>query len=90
VTMVLLDVRNLRLYYQTTKGILKALDGVSFELEEGETLAVVGETGSGKSTLAKAITRVWERNVSLVDGEIYFEGEEVLHMPEEKTASGGR
>lgn len=83
-TMVLLDVRNLRLYYQTTKGILKALDGVSFELEEGETLAVVGETGSGKSTLAKAITRVWERNVSLVDGEIYFEGEEVLHMPEDR------
>jgi peptide/nickel transport system ATP-binding protein len=82
--MVLLDVRNLRLYYQTTKGILKALDGVSFELEEGETLAVVGETGSGKSTLAKAITRVWERNVSLVDGEIYFEGEEVLHMPEDR------
>jgi len=84
VTMVLLDVRNLRLYYQTTKGILKALDGVSFELEEGETLAVVGETGSGKSTLAKAITRVWERNVSLVDGEVYFEGEEVLHMPEDR------
>ncbi len=83
-TMPLLEIRNLRLYYGTTKGVLKALDGVSLELEEGETLAVVGETGSGKSTLAKAITRVWERNVVLVDGEIYLEGEEVLHMPEDR------
>ncbi|MEL9990331.1 MAG: ABC transporter ATP-binding protein [Thermoproteus sp.] len=82
--MALLEVRNVRLYYQTTKGILKALDGVSFDLNEGETLAVVGETGSGKSTLAKVITRVWERNVSLVDGEVYLEGEEILHMPEDR------
>lgn len=82
--MALLEVKNARLYYQTTKGVLKALDGVSFELEEGETLAIVGETGSGKSTLAKLLTRVWERNVALVDGEIYLEWQEVLHMPEEQ------
>jgi peptide/nickel transport system ATP-binding protein len=80
--MPLLEVRNARLYYQTTRGVLKALDGVSFELEEGETLAIVGETGSGKSTLAKLLTRVWERNVALVDGEVYLEGVEILHMPE--------
>lgn len=82
--MPLLEVKNARLYYQTTKGILRALDGVSFELGEGETLAIVGETGSGKSTLAKLITRVWERNVALVDGEVYLENEEILHMPEER------
>ncbi|MFP3174549.1 MAG: ABC transporter ATP-binding protein [Vulcanisaeta sp.] len=80
--MALLEVKNARLYYTTTKGIVKAVDSVSFELNEGETLAVVGESGSGKSTLAKLLVRVWERNVSLVDGEIYLEGKEVLHIPE--------
>lgn len=80
--MALLEVKNVRLYYTTTKGIVKAVDSVSFELNEGETLAVVGESGSGKSTLAKLLVRVWERNVSLVDGEIYLEGKEVLHIPE--------
>jgi len=82
ITMALLEVKNARLYYTTTKGIVKAVDSVSFELNEGETLAVVGESGSGKSTLAKLLVRVWERNVSLVDGEIYLEGREVLHIPE--------
>ncbi|MFP3161362.1 MAG: ABC transporter ATP-binding protein, partial [Vulcanisaeta sp.] len=80
--MALLEVKNARLYYTTTKGIVKAVDSVSFELNEGETLAVVGESGSGKSTLAKLLVRVWERNVSLVDGEVYLEGKEVLHIPE--------
>jgi len=82
IAMALLEVKNARLYYTTTKGIVKAVDSVSFELNEGETLAVVGESGSGKSTLAKLLVRVWERNVSLVDGEIYLEGKEVLHIPE--------
>ncbi len=44
----------------------------------------MGESGSGKSTLAKLLVRVWERNVSLVDGDVYLDGKEVLHIPEEE------
>jgi peptide/nickel transport system ATP-binding protein len=81
--MALLEVRGARLYYMTSRGLLRALDGVSFQLERGETLAIVGESGSGKSTLAKFLVRVWERNVALVDGEVYIDGKEILHMDEE-------
>ncbi|WP_069808398.1 ABC transporter ATP-binding protein [Vulcanisaeta thermophila] len=82
--MALLEVKNARLYYATTKGIVRAVDDVSFELGEGETLAVVGESGSGKSTLAKLLVRVWERNVKLVDGQVILEGRDILSMPEEE------
>ncbi|GGP21223.1 dipeptide/oligopeptide/nickel ABC transporter ATP-binding protein [Thermocladium modestius] len=82
--MALLEVDNLRLYYSTSKGVVKAVDGVSFDLEEGETLALVGESGCGKSTIAKALIRLWERNVSSVDGEIRFEGRDVLHISDEE------
>ncbi|MGC9152911.1 MAG: ABC transporter ATP-binding protein [Vulcanisaeta sp.] len=82
--MALLEVHNAKLYYLTTKGIVKAVDDVSFELNEGETLAIVGESGSGKSTLAKLLVRVWERNVTLVDGEVILDGKEVLHISEEE------
>jgi len=84
IAMALLEVHNAKLYYLTTKGIVKAVDDVSFELNEGETLAIVGESGSGKSTLAKLLVRVWERNVTLVDGEVILDGKEVLHISEEE------
>jgi len=82
--MPLLEVDNLRLYYSTSKGIVKAVDGVSFDLDEGETLALVGESGCGKSTIAKALIRLWERNVSMVSGEVRFEGRDVLHIDAEE------
>ncbi|MGC8570316.1 MAG: ABC transporter ATP-binding protein [Caldivirga sp.] len=82
--MPLLEVHNLSMRYTTLRGIVKALEGVSFSVNEGETLAVVGETGSGKSTLAKAIVRVLEENAKIVSGEIIFEGVDILKLSEEE------
>ncbi|MDL2229647.1 ATP-binding cassette domain-containing protein [Treponema sp. OttesenSCG-928-L16] len=69
----LLEVENLKKYFKTPKGILHAVDGVSFQLEEGKTLGVVGESGCGKSTLGRLIVHLHE----LTDGKIFFEGEDI-------------
>jgi peptide/nickel transport system ATP-binding protein len=61
----LLSVENLFLYFKTTTGgIVRAVDGVSFELNLGRSLAIVGESGCGKTSLAKAILRLLPRNVA--------------------------
>jgi peptide/nickel transport system ATP-binding protein len=80
----LLEVRNLSVNYTTMRGVVKALDRVSFDLDENETIAVVGETGSGKSTIAKAIVRVLEENARITGGEVIFESVDVLKLSEEE------
>lgn len=66
----LLEVRNLKKYFKTPKGMLHAVDNVSFTLEEGKTLGIVGESGCGKSTTGRAILRLIEPT----DGEVIFDG----------------
>ena len=79
----LLEVRDLRTYFYVQEGVVKAVDGVSFELEEGETLAVVGESGSGKSVSALSIMGlIQDPPGKIVGGEIIFEGEDLLKLPE--------
>jgi len=73
----LLELRNVKMYYGVTNGVVKAVDGVSFVLNKGEAMALVGESGSGKSSLAFAIIRLLPRNVAEFSGEILLHDEEL-------------
>ena len=80
--MAILEVKDLRVYYKIQRGINKAVDGVSFDLEEGQSIGLVGESGCGKSTLARAIIRVMSKNAYIDGGEIFFMGEDILQYTE--------
>ncbi len=73
----LLELRNVKMYYSTSRGTVKAVDGISFRLNKGEAMALVGESGSGKSSLAFTIIRLLPRNVAEAGGEILFYDEEL-------------
>ena len=70
---VLLEVKNLKKYFKTPKGMLHAVDDVSFTIEEGKTLGIVGESGCGKSTTGRSILRLIEPTA----GEVHFAGQDV-------------
>ena len=72
----ILQVRDLNKFFQTSKGTLHAVDGVSFDLEAGKTLGVVGESGCGKSTLGRTIIRLLEPT----SGEVYLEGKDITKL----------
>ena len=77
--MPMLDVRDLKVYFQILKGTVKAVDGVSFTLDNGETMGLVGESGCGKTTTAFAVTQLLPGNGRIVGGEIEFEDKLVAH-----------
>ncbi len=79
----LLEVNNLKTYFDTDDGTVKAVDGVSFHIDRGETLAVVGESGSGKSVTSLSIMRLIAQPPGrIADGEILFEGEDLVKKSE--------
>jgi len=81
----LLDVQNLKTYFFTEDGMVPAVDGVSFYINTGETLAVVGESGSGKSVTSTSILRLIPSPPGrIVEGTITFEGESLLSKTEEQ------
>src|ERR687894_2222049 len=80
----LLEVRNLRTYFETEDGIVKAVDDVSFQLKRGETLGIVGESGSGKSVTNLSVIRlIPDPPGKIVSGEVIFNGRDLLSMPNE-------
>ena len=81
----LLDVQDLKTYFLTDDGLVKAVDGVSFDLYEGETLGLVGESGCGKSVSALSILRLIPYPPGkIVDGDIEFDGKKLLEISEDK------
>ena len=73
---VLLEAKHLKKYFQTRGGLLHAVDDISFTIERGKTLGVVGESGCGKSTLGRALIGLNEAT----DGQVLFEGQDVTHL----------
>ena len=81
--MSLLRVENLRTYFDTRSGVMKAVDGITLDVREGSTLGIVGESGSGKSVTALSIMRLIERPGRILPGShIYFEGKDLAAIPE--------
>lgn len=77
----LLEVKNLRTHFFTMDGVVKAVDGVSYDLEAGETLGLVGESGCGKSVSALSVMRlIPDPPGKIIEGEIFLEGEDILKV----------
>ena len=74
--MALVEIKHLKKYYNTPRGLLHAIDDVTMDIEKGKTIGIVGESGCGKSTLGKTLIRMEDAT----DGEVYFDGKEVTHM----------
>ena len=81
----LLEVRNLRTTFQTSAGAVRAVDGVSWDVEEGETVALVGESGCGKSVSALSIMRLVAEPAGRIEGgEVIYKGRDLLQITEEQ------
>lgn len=80
----LLEVKGLKTYFYTEDGIVRAVDGVSFEVYPGEVLGLVGESGCGKSVTSLSIMRLISKPGRIDEGEILLDGENLLELPEEE------
>jgi oligopeptide/dipeptide ABC transporter ATP-binding protein len=80
----LLRVEDLRLHFRTGKGVVRAVDGVSFELGYNQALVILGESGCGKSSLARAILRLLPRNVHDYGGQVFLDDRDIMALGEEE------
>lgn len=78
--MPLLEVKNLHTYFKTKKGVVKAVNDVSYSLEPGKTIGIVGESGSGKSVSAMSILQLLDANGYIAGGEVLFEGKDLTKL----------
>ncbi|HEX2995856.1 MAG TPA: ATP-binding cassette domain-containing protein, partial [Anaerolineales bacterium] len=80
----LLEVKGLKTYFYTEDGIVRAVDGVNFEVYPGEVLGLVGESGCGKSVTSLSIMRLISKPGKIDEGEILLDGENLLNLPEDE------
>ncbi len=79
--MPLLEVKNLKTFFKTRNGTVKAVNDVSYSIERGKTLGIVGESGSGKSVSAMSILRLLDANGYIESGEVMFDGKDLVNLP---------
>lgn len=79
-----LTVKNLQLFFRTSRGVVRAVDGVDFTLKRNRAVVIVGESGCGKTSLAKAILRLLPKNVDTYDGEIFLNETETMQFRDEE------
>ena len=80
----LLEVQDLRVHFETSRGIVRAVDGISYSVKRGEVVAIVGESGCGKSVSSLAIMRLLASTARIPSGRIVFEGRNLLELSEEE------
>jgi peptide/nickel transport system ATP-binding protein len=80
----LLSVKDLQLFFRTTHGIVRAVDGVDFELARNRAVVIVGESGCGKTSMAKAILRLLPKNVDTYSGKIMLNGLDTMTLKDEE------
>lgn len=85
-----LSVRDLKVHFSSEDGIVKAVDGLSFDLERGQTLGIVGESGSGKSVTNLAVLGLHNRRTTAIDGSITLDGQELTDASEKQLESAAR
>lgn len=78
--MTLLDISELKMYYESEEGYVQAADNINLQLDRGETLGLVGESGSGKTTIARSIIRLLPDNAEVIDGSIDFDGTDITEL----------
>jgi len=84
VNKILLQIRDIRTYFYTEEGIVKAVDGVSFDMYEDETLGLVGETGCGKSVTALSILQLVRAPGKIIEGTVKFKGKNLLELSQKE------
>jgi peptide/nickel transport system ATP-binding protein len=82
--MALLEVRDMKVHFDTEDGVVKAVDGVSYSLEPGQTLGIVGESGSGKSVSSLTVLGLSRSRDARISGEVFFDGKELLGASNEE------
>ena len=80
----LLEVEDLKTYFDTPRGTLRAVDGVSFELARGKTIGIVGESGSGKTVLSRSVMHILPKRTTTYQGKVFFEGRNVLELKDKE------
>ena len=79
----LLEVKDLKLHFRTTRGSVRAVDRVNFTLDQNRAVVILGESGCGKSSLAKGILRLLPRNVEEYSGQVWLGGQDVMQLDNE-------